>query len=155
PGVALVRLPRVRVQERQLLMARDHRDSASDLSRRDVIRLGAAVTVSATLGGAEALAEQRVPASAPRVFTPDQLALVGELSGVIVPADEHSPGARAARVAAYIDARLAEAWDDRDKTRWREGLALVDRLAREAAGSPFVQASPEARLAILTRIAQS
>ena len=37
-------------------------------------------------------------------FTPEELALVDELSEMIIPADAHSPGARAARVAAYIDA---------------------------------------------------
>ena len=47
---------------------------------------------------------------------------------MIIPADAHSPGARAAKVAAYIDTRLAEAWDPKDKTTWREGLAL-DRSA--------------------------
>ena len=33
---------------------------------------------------------------------------------MIIPADDHSPGARAAKVAAYIDARLAEALDETD-----------------------------------------
>ena len=136
-------------------MACDHRDSTADLSRRDVIKLGAALTVTATLGGAEALAQPRAPAAAPAFFTPDELALVDELSEMIIPADEHSPGARAAKVAAYIDARLAEAWDDRDRARWRDGLGRVERVAREATGTSFLQASADARLAILTRMAQN
>ena len=61
---------------------------------------------------------------------------------MIIPADEHSPGARAARVAAYIDARLAEAWDDKDRTDWREGLKRVDELSQEMhGGRPFMQSS--------------
>ena len=49
-------------------------------------------------------------------FTRQELALVDELTEMIIPADEHSPGARAAKVAAYIDARLAEALDAKDRT---------------------------------------
>ena len=136
-------------------MARDHRDSTADLSRRDVIKLGAAVTVTATLGPVAALSGQPAPAAAPAFFTPEEFALVDELSDMIIPADEHSPGARAAKAAAYIDARLDGAWDDRDRARWRDGLGLVDRLAREATGTSFLQASPDARLAILMRMAQN
>ena len=35
-----------------------------------------------------------------------------ELSELIIPADDHSPGAKAANVAPYIDSQLAEAWDE-------------------------------------------
>ena len=50
---------------------------------------------------------------------------------MIIPTDEHSPGARAAKVAAYIDGRLAEAWDEQDRTDWRDGLKRVEQLSRE------------------------
>jgi hypothetical protein len=86
-------------------------------------------------------------------FTPEELALVDELSELIIPTDEHSPGARAARVAAYIDSRLAEAWDEEDRTTWRQGLAGIERLSREGGSRAFLQSSPDQRVALLTRIA--
>ena len=96
----------------------------TDLGRRDLIKLGAAATLAASLGGRRAAGgavagARRPPASAATFFTPDELALVDELSEMIIPADDHSPGARAAKVAAYIDSRLAEA----------VGRAGTDRLA--------------------------
>ena len=134
--------------------SRDGDRAQADLSRRDVIRLGAAVTLSATLGAGDALADQAaIPA--PAFFTPAELALVDELSEMIVPADDHSPGARAARVAAYIDARLAEAFEPQDRTAWRNGLKLVDDLSRQSTGKPFLQSSPDERLAVLSRMAQN
>jgi hypothetical protein len=129
-----------------------------DLSRRDLIRLGAAATVAASLGVGETLMAQspQPGATPPKTFlTPEELALVDELSEMIIPAEEHSPGARAARVAAYIDARLAEAWEEQDRTDWREGLKRIDQLSREAGGQPFMKSSADQRLAILTRIAQN
>ena len=83
-------------------------NSETDLDRRDLIKLGAAATLAVSLG-VEPLSAQ-APAAARTFFTPDELALVDELSELIIPTDDHSPGARAARVAAYIDSRLAEAW---------------------------------------------
>ena len=74
---------------------------------------------------------------------------------MIIPTDVHSPGARAARVAAFIDGQLAEAWDEKDRTDWREGLGLVERLSQEANGKPFMSSIPEQRIAVLTRIAQN
>jgi hypothetical protein len=126
------------------------------LTRRDAIKLGAAATITASLALGETLSAQApVPgATVPRVFfTPEELALVDELSELIIPTDEHSPGARAAKVAAYIDSRLAEAWDEKDRTTWRQGLAGIERLSRESGGSAFLQSSPDRRVALLTRIA--
>jgi hypothetical protein len=131
-----------------------------DLSRRDLIKLGAAATVGASIGIGESLDAQSsasagASAAARAFFTPDELALVDELSELIIPTDDHSPGARAAKVAAYIDARLADAWEEQDRTDWREGLRTIEQLAREATGKPFMQSSADERLAILTRMAQN
>ncbi len=125
-----------------------------DLSRRDLLKLGAAATVAASLGAGETLAAQAASGT-PAFFTTEEFALVDELSEMIIPTDEHSPGAKAARVAAYIDARLAEAFEEKDKTTWREGLKLIEQLSRDSSGKPFLQSSPEERIALLTRMAQN
>ena len=122
-----------------------------DLGRRDVIKLGAAATVAASLGVGNAEAQARVGG----FLTQAELALLDELSEMIIPADDHSPGARAAKVAEFIDARLAEAWEPKDRTDWRSGLALVDRLSQDSNKLPFMKASPDQRLAVLTRMAQN
>lgn len=122
----------------------------ADMTRRDVMKLGAAATLAASLGVTDVGAAQ-----AQTFFTPSELALVEELSEMIVPADDHSPGAKAAKVAAYIDGRLAEGWEPADRTTWREGLALVDQLSRDTSGKPFLESSPAERLSLLTRIAQN
>ena len=130
----------------------------TDLSRRDLIKLGAAATLAASCGIGDSLAAQSpasAGAAAAAFFTPEEFAMVDELSELIIPTDGHSPGARAAKVAAYIDARLAEAWEEKDRTDWREGLRLVERLSQEANGTPFMQSSADQRIAGLTRIAQN
>jgi len=126
-------------------------DQEKDLSRREVIKLGAAATVAASLGVGDAAAQTRVGG----FLTEAEFALLDELSEMIIPADAHSPGARAAKVATFIDARLAEAWDQKDRTDWRAGLALVDRLSQESHKAPFMKASVDQRVEVLTRMAQN
>jgi hypothetical protein len=88
----------------------------------------------------------------PAFFTPAEFALVDELSEIIIPADDHSPGARAARVASYIDARLAEAADPALQTTWRRGLERVEALSRELNGVGFMDGTRAQREAVVTRI---
>jgi hypothetical protein len=85
-------------------------------------------------------------AAAGRFFSPAEMALLDELTELIIPADEHSGGARAARVAAYIDGRLAE---------YDPGIPPL-REAREAwkAGlAGFLGIPPDERVAALERLA--
>jgi hypothetical protein len=88
--------------------------------------------------------------SAARFFTPSQHALVDELSETIIPADNHSGGAKAAKVADYIDQVLRESPDDTQKALWREALRLVDVMSQHYHGKSFVDASAEDRIAVLT-----
>jgi hypothetical protein len=130
---------------------------SDDLTRRDAIRLTAAATLAASVDVPDALAAQANAAATPGAttfFTRAELALVDELSEMIIPTDDHSPGARAARVAAYIDARLAEAFEETDRTNWRQGLKLLEELSKQASGRSFLESAPEQRLALLQRIAE-
>ena len=126
-----------------------------DLTRRDLIKAGVAATVGVSLAIRETVAAQlTAPAAAPAgFFTSGELALTDELAELIIPADDHSPGARAAAVAPYINSQLAEAFDEADRVTWREGLQHVDQLSQAMHGVPFVRAAPEQRVAVLTRMA--
>ena len=85
-----------------------------------------------------------------RFFSPAQHALVEELSETIIPADSHSGGAKAAKVADYIDQVLRESFDDNQKALWRDGLRLIDVMSQHYHGKTFVNATPEDRIVLLT-----
>jgi len=87
---------------------------------------------------------------AARFFTPEQHALVEELSETIIPADSHSGGAKAAKVVDYIEQTLRDTHDDTQKALWREALPLIDSMSQHYTGKTFVNASPEERVAVLT-----
>lgn len=117
------------------------------INRRDLIRIGAGAVLAAPAAFAVA--------DAPKFFTPAEFAMLDELTEMIIPADDHSPGARDAQVAAYIDARVAEAFEPKGQEDWRNGLKLVDGACRKMQGRAFMEASPEQRGAVLTHMSKN
>ncbi|HZS05122.1 MAG TPA: gluconate 2-dehydrogenase subunit 3 family protein [Blastocatellia bacterium] len=128
------------------------RDDETDVSRREMLKATAGALLAVPLLNADGMATA-LQTKAPLFFTPAEFALVDELTEIIIPADEHSPGARAARAAEYIDYRLSESFTDEPKKRWREGLKLVDEISQQMHGKTFMQAAPEERIAVVSRIA--
>jgi glucoside 3-dehydrogenase (cytochrome c) hitch-hiker subunit len=88
---------------------------------------------------------------APKWFNPDQMETIAALAETIIPADEHSPGARAARVHEFIDTMIAESQQTR-KAEWAMGLAAVDRRAKSEYQNAFAQCPPEQQSALLQKI---
>jgi hypothetical protein len=110
-------------------------------------------TMSSELAQAETAPAQAKAAEAKasvRFFTPAQHTLVEELSETIIPQDSHSGGAKAAKVADYIEQFLRETSDDNEKSTWREGLRLIDLMSQHYNGKSFVASSSDERVAVLT-----
>ena len=123
-------------------------------SRRDLIRIAAGAVVAVPLA-AQGAAQGQSPAAALRFFTPDEFRMLDELTEIIIPADDHSPGARAAKVATYLDKSLAEAFESEPRQKFREGLKLVDSLSRELNRKTFLESTPEQRVAVVAHIARN
>jgi hypothetical protein len=78
---------------------------------------------------------------------------VDVLSELIIPADEHSPGASAAKVADFIDLLVSGALDE-DQAIWRKGLAKLDETTMNRWKQPFVDCTPDQQVALLTEISR-
>jgi gluconate 2-dehydrogenase gamma chain len=113
------------------------------MERRDLIKLsvGAALVV------------KTVRAQEHRFFTAPEFEMVDELAEMIIPADEKSGGARAARCAEYIDVQLVEAFEQDERDRWRQSLQLMDTMSKQMFGAAFMEATPVQRNELLMRIA--
>lgn len=124
-------------------------EATTQVSRREMVKLAAGAMVVPALPQAK----QDVKVHHQKFFTADELKMVDELGELIIPTDDHSPGARAAKCADYIDARLAESPELETKQQWRDGLKRINQLSVEMHKQPFLKSSPEQRIALLTRIA--
>ena len=87
----------------------------------------------------------------PRVLSEEQYQTLDALVDVLIPPHGARPGARQARVAAYIDLLLAES-DDSTKLEWLTGLAELDRESKSGFGVPFAKLEPEWMRALVGEI---
>ncbi len=115
------------------------------LSRRDVLKLLTATAATLQLPAAEP--------GRPLFFTNSEFALLDALTEMIIPADDHSPGAHAAEVAVFLDRQIAQAILPEDRNSWRKGLASIDQLSVSTSGTPFLQSSAAQQMALMTKIA--
>lgn len=64
-------------------------------------------------------------------FTPAENELVDQLTEMIIPADQHSPGAHAAQVSLFADLMVATS-DAGVKAQWRGGLRVIGEAAAKS-----------------------
>ena len=132
------------------------------VSRRRALR-----TLGATAGAfaawpclsddaAEAFAALQKTQAAPKLvfLNAAQYATVDAVAETIIPADDHSPGARAARVADYVDLLLSES-DAATKTAWTSGLTTLDQASTERFKAPFAKATAAQQVELLTELSRN
>lgn len=93
-------------------------------------------------------------APAPKFFTEEETRTVVEMSERIIPADDHSPGAKAAAVSEYIDLVVSESPDPTKQT-WREGLAAINKMSRDKFGKPFADSTEAQQIEMLNQISKN
>lgn len=93
-------------------------------------------------------------AVAPKFFKADQMALIATISELIIPTDDHSPGAIAAEVPAFIDLMINESPAETKKL-WTDGLAAVDAMSQSNNKAAFNKASKDQQIALLTAISKN
>ena len=147
-------------------------EQKDNITRRDAIKgltLGVGVIATLPVLGANAAeqeqaAHQHMHAPAQRAadakpqplkfFTEDENKTLIEMSERIIPADDSSPGAKAARVNEYIDLIVSES-PDAVKQTWRDGLAAVNRMSRDKFGKGFADASVDQQVELLKAMSKN
>lgn len=140
------------------------------ISRRDAIKgIGVGTGVIASLPvlsirstaqevahdhGSHAAASRPSAPQPLRFFTEDENRTVIEMSERIIPADDHSPGAKAAKVSEYIDLIVSESAEP-TRTHWREGLAAINAMSSQKFSKPFADASVDQQVELLKEISRN
>jgi len=126
------------------------------INRREAIR-----RVSALLGGAAfvggggllaAYEKAAFPArGTPGEFTADEVALLDEIAETILP-ETKTPGAKAAKTGAFMALMVTDSYSDAEQAIFRAGMRRVDDASKKANNVSFMEATPQQRLAVLTRL---
>jgi hypothetical protein len=122
------------------------------IDRREAIRRVSALLGGAALVGGSALwtgcRSERAPGAGEGAFTPDDIAFLDEVAETILP-ETKTPGAKAAKVGAFMALMVTDSYEERDQKIFRRGMQQLDEASRKATNTSFMSATPEARLALL------
>jgi gluconate 2-dehydrogenase subunit 3-like protein len=127
-------------------------------TRRDALRIIANVVPAAAVPALSQTTAQHVHPSQvtsaaayqPKFFTALEMKTIDALSEIIIPADEHSGGARAARVVDYVDITVSA--NHAIQEHWRRGLAALDETCKRRYLKNFVDSSPSQQAALLEEL---
>jgi hypothetical protein len=140
-------------------------DEKNNLSRRDALKglaigLGTASSLpilnqnafgqqNHANHGAQAAKTTEVKPTPPKFFNAQQMALIATVSELIIPTDDHSKGAIAAEVPAFIDLMINESPAETKKL-WTDGLGAMDRLSQSKFQVEFNKATAAQQTELLT-----
>ncbi len=105
-------------------------------------------------GQAAAKATEKKAPSKAKFFKADQMALIATVSELIIPTDDHSPGAIAAEVPEFIDLMIGESPAETKKL-WTDGLAAIDKMSQDKNKAAFNKATKDQQVAMLTEISRN
>jgi len=144
-------------------------DEKNNVTRRDALK-GIAVGLGTSLpvlntsvaaqqngahgGHGQAKADEKKAPYKAKYFKADQMALIAAISELIIPTDDHSPGAIAAEVPEFIDLMISESPAE-TKQLWTDGLAAMDKLSQTQYQKAFNAASSDQQTAILTEVSKN
>ena len=126
------------------------------LTRREAVQRVAALLGSAALVGGDRLfassfepaAIEQAMAQGVGAFAAADVALLDEIAETILP-ETSTPGAKAAKAGAFMALMVTEAYDERARQVFQQGLRQLDEACRQAHASPFMQASAAQRLSLV------
>ncbi len=86
-------------------------------------------------------------------FSPQEKEMIATIADLIIPADEVSPGARAAGVQDWMDFIVANSLAAVQK-QWCAGLAAMDQFSLEVAGKKFLELEAAGQQKLLEQLAE-
>jgi hypothetical protein len=133
----------------------DDRTTVQMTRREAVQRVAALLGGVALIGGDRLFAFSFEPAVIEKAmaqgtgaFTAADMALLDEIAETILP-ETSTPGAKAAKVGAFMALMASEVYDERTRQVFQQGLRQLDEACRQAHAVPFMQASAAQRLSLV------
>ncbi|MEO8335185.1 MAG: gluconate 2-dehydrogenase subunit 3 family protein [bacterium] len=123
------------------------------MNRREAVARLFAITGTMAVGGELFLAGCRAPEAAKRTvaFSTADIALMDEIADTIIPATD-TPGAKAAKVGAFMAMTAHDCYDDASYASLRGGLQTIDDASRKRHGKSFMDSTPADRTTLLDEL---
>src|SRR6185503_9368471 len=114
------------------------------MNRREVLIAlgGAAVFADPLLAAGRTLHSRLSSSTTLKVLDPHQNETVVSIAEMIIPATD-TPGATAAKVNEFVDLALSEWFDDKERTKFLQGIGELDDRSRKPFSNQFTGCAPD------------
>lgn len=125
------------------------------MNRRDALSR-VALILGGTVVGANVILEGCKPADKKAGgdgtnFTPDDVAYLDEIAETIIPATD-TPGAKAAKVGAFMTVMVKDCYEEKDQKIFREGMDKINDESKKKFDKAFMELTTEERHQLLVAI---
>jgi hypothetical protein len=131
------------------------------MDRREVLRRVAMLTGASVVGGelflltgckTDSQRSNNSRSISNAAFSKDQIALLHEIGGTILPAPQGSIGAKDTDIGEFMAMMVKDCYNAKDNEIFKNGLEKIASSFKEKFNTDFVQGSPEQKLELLTVI---
>ena len=121
------------------------------MERRELIKMIAALTGGAFIGGSLLSGCRAEPQLGGIAFSNDDILFLDEVAETILPAT-NTPGAKAAKVGELMKTMVNDTYEEKDRQIFHTGITTLNEACKKATGKSFMDATPEQRTTLLTTI---
>jgi hypothetical protein len=119
------------------------------MDRRELLKMIAAITGGAVIGGEVFLSGCKAGGKADVGFTTANIALLDEVAETIIPATA-TPGAKAAMVGEFMKVMVTDCYTEAQQTAFINGIKALDEACKKATGKIFMTCTTVQRHDFLT-----
>jgi hypothetical protein len=123
------------------------------MDRRDLLKMIAAATGMAMVGGDLWAADQKSADAGKALFTQSDIALLDEIAETILPKTD-TPGAKEAGCGAAMAVMVTDCYELQQQTVFFEGLKSIKALAKKQFGKDFMQLDQAQKHQLLSELDQ-
>jgi hypothetical protein len=124
------------------------------MERRELLKMIALLTGGVIIGGNTLLtgcSPEKGKLKNKVVFSQQDLDFLDEVSDTILPATK-SPGAKAAKVGAFMAVMVNDCYEEKDQKVFMEGMGKLNAACEKMHGAEFMKATAQQRLTLLTEL---
>ena len=120
------------------------------MNRRELIKMVSLATGAVVIGSQAFLTGCKTSSSSAE-FTPENIALLDEVSETIIPATK-TPGAKAAKVGEFMKVMVNDCYTATEQKAFMDGMAGLNDACKKATGKTYMEATPQQRHDFLVQL---
>ena len=122
------------------------------MDRRKALRLTTTIVGSALIGSDIFLSGCTPKVKNERMFSDSDIALLDEVGETILPETNRSPGAKAANIGLFMTTIVADCYDEKEQTIFKQGIDELNRMADDTYSNSFLELSKKNKHDLLVKL---